>query len=212
MATSNNMPTDNTKPVTCLSMPKIINSIILEINGDVCDDTLIQYAMNVEGQLHHECLEANLEMANLNNSDSNDPNANIRKGDNNFFQNTHVSNEANIDVTENENELQVEKNYEDIPTPDDIDDPDWMETKKSEFTATNGNDSDSEDTKIEDDVVSTTENSENGYAINTGAENITRRTRKKRRHVNTEEWDINQQKIKHSKEVEYKGLIKENGK
>ncbi|KAF2889138.1 hypothetical protein ILUMI_17034 [Ignelater luminosus] len=68
----------------------------------------------------------------------------------------------------------------------------------------NESETDSEGTENGDDAVATT----NG---NNAKQNLNR-TRRKKRHVNKEEWEIFKQRLKRSKGGEYKGLSIEDGK
>ncbi|KAF2895829.1 hypothetical protein ILUMI_10351 [Ignelater luminosus] len=124
-----------------------------------------------------------------------------------------------------ENRIQHEYLRTDTEMSNVEDDNDLLQTREElenmPIETSNESESDSEETENGDDIVATTNgnNSESSIEgieqvndIHTGAKQHLNRTRRKRRHVDKEEWDIFKQRLKRSKGEEYKGLSKEDGK
>ncbi|CAH1170722.1 unnamed protein product [Phaedon cochleariae] len=190
------------------------------------DEEIIQYAIHFEKRIENECIEGESEkLSSLQNH--NDPQsvnskaisaANQESGEGCSYdyaeKDTGTAQLAafddNLKKTDNKFEMIGDMNKPTVENVvDELSDPDWRDDEEENLSDVSSRDgSKSEEMEITEDIVGRrTEEEEQ-----TGTPEVLRRTRKKRRHVNREEWDVFQQKIKRSKGEEYKGLIKENGK
>lgn len=202
MASNDNMASTNfNKPSQHLNMfisnENTATSNNIEESLPVSDASLLQYAMNVENQLQHAL---------------NTPSPSF---DSNVMSSTIIFENVN------KNSVDVEEECNDIADPNEqLKDPDWTEPEDQLNAIANESDSDLEQFEDETDIdvtpntrnKSSIENAENMDEPDTAIKDAPRKARKKRRHVNNKEWDVNVQKFKRSKGEEYKGLNREEGK
>lgn len=121
-------------------------------------------------------------------------------------------------VVESEKDLEIMIEEDNISTEDGTErmsDPDYEDCIENNDIPTEiGDDrgSDSEGTEIRNNTIEDNLGVLSDLGNIVGVEEVAKKTRNKRRHMDKQEWDVLKQKMKRSKGEEYKGLTKKNGK